>query len=240
MAESSKLPAALSLPTSSARNFVMLQRARERVSIHFAPTSLTDSSGLGLSGFTPNSAFRSTPADSYLHTPKPSWYSKFLSCEDHQFALDLHDEHRYENPDGTHPSILLQDICWGLDLVGRNSSLTSLNLSHCSLDASVLASLALILKDNTSLRIVDIRDNPLLLPEDLQHFMLSIMLHNFTLSRIEYSLPKSTDIFYTTSIAEELEYYAGYIHARNFSIMSVRYPPQFQPNSLEIPIWLSI
>ena len=182
---------------------------------------------LGLAAFVPNSAFRRTPEDSYLQTPKPSWYSKLLFADEHQFALDLHMEHRIAKPG---VPLVLQDVCWALDLAVRNASLTSLNLSNCSLDASLLASLALVLQENNSIRIVDIRDNPLFSPEDLQNFMLCIILHNFTLSKLEFSLPKTNETF-NTSISEELERYAGYIHARNLSIMSVRYPIHFSNTS---------
>ena len=116
----------------------------------------------------------------------------------------------------------VNDACWCFNLIDTCSHLTSVDLSRCSLTPNLLASLALVLKNNTSLRFLNLSGNAI--PFDaLKRFLLTLQLYNFTISRVRFTMEASSGMDDFTNVASlsELHDISESIFARNMSLMSV-------------------
>lgn len=181
------------------------------------------------SRFQPHPSFRRSINDQYLWTPKPFWY---LSCIDQcptleRFQLASTNASATKSQVDDASSVLAcvpaDDVFWCFNLIESSPMLEKLNLSRCSISSSILASLALILKENSTIVFVDISDNPIS-AEALKRFLLTIQLYNFTISRVKFSLDfmEDQDEHSNVSTLSELYSISDSIQARNISISSVR------------------
>jgi len=140
--------------------------------------------------FVPDPEFRLALAEPLHWTEKPQWYLDFLDQGKPFSKLDMTAlfGSLLETPNQViGGGIPPYDAYWCFYMLDTTPSIQLLNLSKCGLTPNLLASLALVLKRNTTLQYLDISGN-LLTFEVLKRFLLTIQLYNYTLLQVQFSV----------------------------------------------------
>jgi hypothetical protein len=135
-------------------------------------------------------SYKRLTEDEYLRTPKPAWYLEHTRRKPIELSLDL--SKLYGTDEFWQVSLVEKDAGmpafdrhWCFHLVDTfTPSLTSLNLQRCNVGDKGLEEFILVLKVNTSLRNLNLKDNNLS-SRQVGLFLDAIEAHNFTLTTIE-------------------------------------------------------
>lgn len=143
-------------------------------------------------------AYRRNQEDEYLNHAKPSWYAEHTRRKPVELHLDLS---KYYSSDEYWQGISLMDRDPGMPIIHRHwcfhlvdnfvPSLTSLNLQKCNFGDKGLEEFILVLKVNTGLRSLNLKDNNLS-SRQVNLFLDALEETNFTITNLEFEEGKKT------------------------------------------------
>lgn len=142
--------------------------------------------------------YRRSADDDYLRSPRPGWYAEHTRRRPTELSLDLN---RIYSAAEFWEGISLVDRDPGMPALHRHwcfnlvdtftPSLTSLNLERCNVGDKGLEEFVLVLKVNTTLRSLNLKENNIS-SRQATLFLDVIESFNFTLTNIEFEEGKKT------------------------------------------------
>jgi hypothetical protein len=152
--------------------------------------------------------YRRAADDEYLRTPRPGWYVEHTRRKPVEFSLDLNKVYSAaEFWEGISlvdrdPGMPVLHRHWCFNLVDTfTPALTSLNLEGCNVGDRGLEEFMQVLKTNTTLRSLNLKENNLSIRK-INIFLDIIEAHNFTLCHLELDEAKKT-AFAKTSLQHD-------------------------------------
>jgi len=142
--------------------------------------------------------YRRQADDEYLRTPRPGWYVEHTRRKPVELSLDLN--RIYSLPEfwegislvDRDPGMPALHRHWCLNLIDTFiPSLTSVNLEKCNVGDRGLEELAIVLRTNTTLRYLNIKDSNIS-SRQTQLFLDTLEAFNFTLTTMELDEGKKT------------------------------------------------